>query len=52
MFEFYKRRDFGGLISDSFAFFKIYGKKRADTDTDDGAGCSGLPRIFFSDVWF
>ena len=26
MFEFYKRRDFGGLISDSFAFFKIYGK--------------------------
>ena len=26
MFEFYKRRDFGGLISDSFTFFKIYGK--------------------------
>jgi len=26
MFEFYKKRDFSALISDSFIFFKIYGK--------------------------
>lgn len=26
MFEFYKRRDFGSLVSDTFQFFKVYGK--------------------------